>query len=244
MLFNLSLHAQLNSSSPSTSTELTAWLASMPIVSLDASPSTYHHDHQALFQAMLGVENTEKIPNAFQSRQQLKHGMLSISPHLDDNTVAFSIQNNFSPSTLQQLFDSNMGGNSQSTLYHPNYLKYKSDLPTGSSKQHFWTSHVEKLNQIEHQVHTWPLLTPTQVKIDPTATQIDELAISRLPLLAIGGLESHRLTSESNLNDLRHFFPNHRIEMIKGGHFAHQGIDSPKAAKYVIDHFAEAFTKQ
>lgn len=321
MLWNLYLNNTLNSNNDNNTnntTQIIKHLSTLPIISLDASPSTYHHDHQLLFRALIGVEDnmiqwlqpppqqsttpaTAKSTSSSSLNAHLKQGLLSISPELDDNTIAFVLQNNLSAISLGNLYNTvinhSIGSEDRDNLNNTNdkminydYVMMKidkfiqqqdeqktsknpiSDPENQSSNSEnqdknaqknavspsldilnttpirFWTSNIQELDKTEHYVHKWPIPTPTDAnnnnnnnnnslnppKIIPTAT-------STLPLLAIGGLDSHRLVLESNLTDLKHFFPNVKVEMIRGGHFAHQGVDSVKAATYSVDYLSKQF---
>jgi hypothetical protein len=251
MLWNLYLtqFSLQRSSSQTEPHQLTNWLSQLPVVSLDASPSNYHHDHKGLFNAMIGVS---KQPSKWlHGKHEVKNGLLSISPHLDDSTIAFAIQNNLSGMTLNDALGE------KGRQFHPQFISSKRQLinnlnsssPTTSHadtsqdlspSHHFWTSDIDYLNVVEQQVHKWPVLTPTEEKANTQLLTTPKLSHqSRLPLLAIGGMDSHRLTLESNLEDLAHFFPLGSVEMIRGNHFAHQGVDSNKAAKAIVDYLTK-----
>jgi pimeloyl-ACP methyl ester carboxylesterase len=78
----------------------------------------------------------------------------------------------------------------------------------------FWQCNLEVLRAKEHHIHDFPA--------------ISELVPHTGPALFIGATDSSRLTDPGNLEDVRQWFPQSQLEMIKGaGHFVHRTHPAP-----------------
>ena len=144
------------------------------IISLDASPTTYYHNHQRIFDAMHNVNFqilTSDTPKKHQITQQLKANGIE-----DASEIGF-ILNNIDFEDNEDILN--------------------------------WKCNLKAISQNEGKIHGFP---------DTKYMSIYE----RYTLFLGGTINSDRLTNPSYLDDLKFWFPNHRICLLDGGHFIHR----------------------
>lgn len=102
----------------------------------------------------------------------------------------------------------------------------------------------------EHHVHSWPstlaqcipVSSPSSETHDMTNTQFwaaqkQASTQTEYPnkVTFIGAQQSTRLTTQEYTKDIPTWYPNHTLQILKGGHFVQQGPDAAKVAALCVD---------
>mmetsp|Transcript_7281 Transcript_7281/g.11945 ORF Transcript_7281/g.11945 Transcript_7281/m.11945 type:complete len:177 (+) Transcript_7281:3-533(+) len=72
-----------------------------------------------------------------------------------------------------------------------------------------WKCNLNVIAENEHKIHGFP--------------NTKYMSVYERHALFVGGTENtDRLTNEKYVEDLKHYFPNHRLALLNGGHFIHR----------------------
>jgi len=229
------------------------------LISLDAAPAAYTHEHTAIFRAMNALsaepsasaapvaDEYDAAPPQAQSgsllsqlrtRREADLALASLLPSPADR--AFVLSNLVETPVLKAMH-----------AWHPAQEQHPQQRsrstatsgPTGSSEPasdptFAWRVNLPTLSRCERVVHGWSVPPPASLALWGTGP-----SCPALPTLFIGGANSSRLTTPAYTQALPGYFPNAQTIMVPAAaHFVHHS-HAKECAKHILS-FVDAMKEQ